>query len=112
LIDVMLVLLIMVIITIPIETHAVKMDLPAMLQPPPKPPPAVNVVVNAAGVISWDGVAVPDQASLDTRLTSAVAQSQQPEIHIHADGEADYKYIAEILSEAQRLGVSKIGFAP
>jgi biopolymer transport protein ExbD len=112
LIDVMLVLLIMVIVTIPTETHAVKMDLQAMVQQPPKPPPVVNVVIDPTGMISWDGTMLPDQATLDQRLISALGQAEQPEIHIHADADADYKFIAEILAEAQRLGVGKIGFAP
>lgn len=110
LIDVMLVLLVMLIITIPIQTHAVKMDLP--IGPPPPaatPPPVVNIDIDFDGTISWNGETVPDRASLDARIGAAAAQILQPEIHLLPDRLAAYKYVAEVMADAQRLGLKKIG---
>ena len=108
LIDVMLVLLIMLIITIPIQTHAVKLDLP--VGPPPvaaAPPEVVSVTVEADGAIFWNGQPLSDRAALDARLAEAAAT--QPELHLHPDPRAPYKYVAQVLTAARRLGLTKIG---
>ncbi len=111
LIDVMLVLLVMLIITLPIQTHAVKLDMP----PPNKKPPATPPVVVALGVdfdgtITWNGTAV-DMPTLDTYLQQEAAKGDdQDEIHLNPNRLAKYDTVAKVLSDAQRLGVTKIGF--
>ena len=111
LIDVMLVLLIMLIITIPVQTHAVKLDLPVDQQsaPPPDPPPVVNIEVDFDGTVYWDGVIVADRADLETRFGAAARMAQQPEFHIRPNRLVAYKYVAGVMSTAQRLGITNIG---
>ncbi len=110
LIDVMLVLLVMLIITIPVQTHAVKLDMPQG-QPPPAlvKPPVVTLDIDFDGTISWDGTVVPDRASLERYLREAAQQNPQPEIHIVPNKLVKYAYVAMVLAESQRLGVVKIG---
>jgi biopolymer transport protein ExbD len=110
LIDVMLVLLIMLIITIPIQTHAVKLDLPqGNPPPPPVPPQVVTIGVDFDGSISWNGEPIPDEASLQQHILSAAALPDQPEIHLQPNKLADYKYVAHVLADVQRLGLTKLG---
>jgi len=110
LIDVMLVLLIMFIITIPIQTHAVKMNMPiAKGAPPPKPPEIVRIDVDFDGTIGWNGEIVPDRAALESRLQEVAAQPDQPEVHLRPNKLVPYRVVAMILASAQRLGVTKIG---
>ncbi|ABR90343.1 biopolymer transport protein ExbD [Janthinobacterium sp. Marseille] len=110
LIDVMLVLLIMLIITIPIQLHNVELNLPAG-NPPPQTviPEVVQVDINAAGVVSWNGEAINDREVLDSKLSGAAAQDVQPELHLRADRNAPYKAVAAVLASAQRLGANKLG---
>jgi biopolymer transport protein ExbD len=110
LIDVMLVLLTLLIITIPIQTHAVKLDMPRPNNaPPPTPPETVELVVDFDGTITWNGnvVTLPQ---LDGYLKNASEQAQQPEIHVAPNRLASYDRVAEVLAHAQRMGVTKIGF--
>ena len=110
LIDVMLVLLTLLIITIPIQTHAVKLDMPRPNNaPPPTPPETVELVVDFDGTITWNGnvVTLPQ---LDGYLKNASEQATQPEIHVAPNRLASYDRVAEVLAHAQRLGVTKIGF--
>jgi Biopolymer transport protein len=110
LIDVMLVLLIMLIITIPIQTHAVKLDMPAGTPPPALvQPEVVSLDVDFDGTVVWNGQVVPDRAALDGRLQAAAAQPVQPELHLRAHKLASYKHVAAVLASAQRLGVGRIG---
>jgi biopolymer transport protein ExbD len=110
LIDVMLVLLIMLIITIPVQTHAVKLDLPRANPPPVTvQPQVVNLDIDFDGTITWNGAPVPDRATLESYLRSAAASDPQPEIHIAPNKLVKYAYVAMVLAEAQRLGVVKIG---
>ena len=110
LIDVMLVLLIMLIITIPVQTHAVKLDMPTgAVVLPAAPPEVVRVDIDFDGTILWDGQAVPDRSALEARLAQAAARPIQPEFHVRPNKLTTYKYVAEVLSSAQRLGVTKIG---
>jgi biopolymer transport protein ExbD len=110
LIDVLLVLLVMLIITIPMQTHAVKLDLPRANTPPAAVQPrVVTVDIDFDGTILWNGVVVPDRASLDAQLSAVAAEATQPELHVRPDRLTDYKYVAEVLAAAQRLGVRKIG---
>ncbi len=110
LIDVMLVLLIMLIVTIPIQTHAVKLDLPAGNPPPPPvPPTVVTIDVDFDGTISWNGEALPDEGSLQAHLIDAAKADPQPEVHLKPNKLATYKYVAHVMADAQRLGVQKLG---
>lgn len=110
LIDVMLVLLVMLIITIPIQTHAVKLDMPRGNPPPPTVQPAVvDLEIDFDGTILWNGAIVPDRASLESRLRAARQQDPQPEIHLAPNKLVKYAYVAMVLAESQRLGVTRIG---
>lgn len=110
LIDVMLVLLIMLIITIPIQTHAVRLDLPqGNPPPPPVPPQVVTINIDFDGSVSWNGQPVPDEASLVQHFRDAAALPDQPEIHVSPDRLTNYKYVAHVLADAQRLGMTKLG---
>jgi biopolymer transport protein ExbD len=109
LIDVMLVLLIMFIITIPIQTHAVKMNMPVgPSAPPPAPPEIIRIDVDFDGTIGWNGVIV-ERAELESKLATVAAQADQPEVHLRPNKLVTYKVVAMILASAQRLGVTKIG---
>ena len=111
LIDVMLVLLIMFIITIPIQTHAVKMNMPVPnnAAPPPKPPEIIRIDVDFDGTITWNGEVIPNRGALEGRLQSVAAIADQPEVHLRPNKLVTYKYVAMIMASAQRLGVTKIG---
>jgi biopolymer transport protein ExbD len=111
LIDVMLVLLIMLIITIPIQTHAVKLNMPVPNpnQTPPTPPTVIEIAVDFDGTIGWNNEIVKDRADLETRLYRLTLMPDQPEVHLQPNKLAPYKYVAEVMAEAQRLGVTKIG---
>ena len=111
LIDVMLVLLIMFIITIPIQTHAVKMNMPvpSNAAPPPKPPEIIRIEVDFDGTIGWNGEIIADRAMLESRLQQVAAEPDQPEVHLRPNKLVTYKVVAMIMASAQRLGVTKIG---
>ena len=113
LIDVMLVLLIMFIITIPIQTHAVKMNMPvpSNAAPPPKPPEVVRIDVDFDGTIGWNGeiIQAGDRAAIEQRLQAVAAMPDQPEVHLRPNKLVTYKHVAMIMATAQRLGVTKIG---
>ena len=110
LIDVMLVLLIMFIITIPIQTHAVKMNMPIPSNSPPKEPrPPIRIDVDFDGTIGWNGVLVVDRTDLENRLAQVAALPDQPEVHLRPNKLVSYKVVAMVMASAQRLGVTKIG---
>lgn len=110
LIDVMLVLLTLLIITLPIQTHAVKLDMPKPNKnPPPKPPVVITLEVDFDGTILWNGTAV-DRATLDSYLSDAASDDPQPEIHLQPNRLAKYDAVAMVLADAQRIGVTHIGF--
>lgn len=113
LIDVMLVLLIMFIITIPIQTHAVKMNMPVPnnAAPPPKPPEIVRIDLDFDGTIGWNGEVLQagDRAAVESRLAAIAAIPDQPEVHLRPNKLVEYKHVAMIMATAQRLGVTKIG---
>jgi len=110
LIDVMLVLLIMLIITIPVSTHAVKLDLPQDSAPPAMvQPEVINLTIDFDGTILWNGDVITDRASLENHLQAAARQDPQPEIHVAPNKLVKYSYVAMVLAEAQRLGIAKIG---
>ena len=110
LIDVMLVLLIMLIITIPIQMHSVKMNLPVG-NPPPQvvPPPVVQVDIDFDGTITWNGAHVAAGADLEKHMAEVAAQPDQPEIHLLPNKLSPYKDVAAVLAAAQRQGATKIG---
>ena len=111
LIDVMLVLLIMFIITIPIQTHAVKLDLPQDSQAPPPPidPVKNKVVITAAGQILWNGAAV-NQDQLRQYLELSQQMNPIPELHLQPEPEARYVLVDEVLATTKRAHVEKMGF--
>ena len=110
LIDVMLVLFIMLIITIPIQTHAIKLNMPVGNPPPPTTPPeVVQIDVDFDGTVLWNGTIVPNREELEVRLTAAAAQPVQPEVHLRPNKLVQYKSVAMVMASAQRLGVTKMG---
>ncbi|HEV2098253.1 MAG TPA: biopolymer transporter ExbD [Stellaceae bacterium] len=110
LIDVMLVLLIMLIITIPIQTHAVQLDMPVTNPPPPSTPPVVvDIDIDFDGTISWNGEVIPDSRSLGDHLRQIAAQPTQPEVHLRPNKLVLYKNVVAVMAAARRLGVTKIG---
>ena len=110
LIDVMLVLIIMLIITIPIQTHAVKMNMPVgPSSAPPKPPEIVRIDVDFDGTIGWNGTIIADRADLENRLAQLATLPDQPEVHLRPNKLVSYKVVAMVMASAQRLGVTKIG---
>jgi biopolymer transport protein ExbD len=110
LIDVMLVLLIMFIITIPIQTHAVKMNMPiGPASQPPAPPEIIRIDVDFDGTIGWNGEIVADRAELESRLAAVAAMADQSEVHLRPNKLVTYRHVAMIMASAQRLGVTKIG---
>jgi biopolymer transport protein ExbD len=113
LIDVMLVLLIMFIITIPIMTHAVKLDMPQPnpnQQRPPVPPEVIDLEVDFDGTVVWNGTVVPTIQQLEGYLRSESGKEPQPEIHLRPDRRAKYGSVAIVLAAAQRNHMKKIGF--
>ena len=110
LIDVMMVLLIMLIITIPAQLHSVNLDMPAASKAPPKTDPVVvRVEVSAGNVVSWNGKPLADRTELEARLQEAAALQPQPEIHIRSHAKARYATVAAVLAGAQRHGLTKLG---
>ena len=110
LIDVMLVLLIMLIITIPPQLHAVNLDMPvASAAPPPTPPQVIRIDIDANSVISWNGQALADRLALQAQLSQAAALQPQPELHIRSHPKAKYEATAAVLAGAQRQGLNKLG---
>ena len=110
LIDVMLVLIIMLIITIPIQTHAIKLNMPVGNPPPPvTPPEVVQIDVDFDGTVLWNGTIIPTREELEVRLTAAAAQPVQPEVHVRPNKLVQYKSVAMVMASAQRVGVTKMG---
>ncbi|MDE1184490.1 biopolymer transporter ExbD [Paraburkholderia sp.] len=110
LVDVMLVLLIVFMVTIPVIRHAVKIDLPhASSQKEDTKPAQVNVSIDANGAVSWDDQKVTDD-QLQAKIAQAAQQNPQPELHLNADRKVAYEKVAEVMSEAQSGGLTKIGF--
>src|SRR5262252_7150794 len=110
LIDVMLVLLVIFIITAPLLTHSVKIDLPkAVSTPNLTRPDNIQLGIKAGGAIYWNGEPV-DARALVERMAAAGKLDPQPEIHIHADADARYQVIAEVMATAARSGLTRIGF--
>ena len=110
LIDVMLVLIIMLIITIPAQLHSVNLDMPVATSAPQKVDPVVvKIDIEADGGLRWNGQALPNRQALETKLSEAAALKPQPELHIRSHGKAKYESAAMVLASAQRSGLSKLG---
>lgn len=110
LIDVMLVLLVIFIITAPLMTHAVKVDLPrAASQPNELKPETISLSIKADGSVYWNAQLVEVEA-WQAHMEQAAEQSPQPEIHIRADGDLAYRKLAQIMADAARAGLTKLGF--
>lgn len=112
LIDVMLVLLIMFIITLPVMTHAVKLDMPQSTPPPPTQvrPDVIDLEIDFDGTIVWNGTVVPSISTLENYFGSESGKDPQPEIHLRPDRRVKYDYVARVLAAAQRNRMKKIGF--
>jgi biopolymer transport protein ExbD len=111
LVDVMLVLLIIFLITIPVVTHTVPVKLPNERNQPNKTKPEnINLAVNKDGDIFWNEQFVPDTTLLLEKLKKVSTQKPQPEVHIRGDQEARYEFIGKVILAAQRAGIAKVGF--
>ena len=110
LVDVMLVLLIIFIITVPVLTHSVKVDLPrANNQPNEVQNKPISISVNQQGQVFWDDKLI-DANTLAQQLNQIAQQQPQPEVHIRGDRKVEYEYVMQVMAEAQRNGVQKLGF--
>jgi biopolymer transport protein ExbD len=110
LVDVMLVLLIVFMVTIPVIRHAVKIDLPhASSQKEDTKPAQINVSIEADGTVLWDGTAV-DEKTLQAKIAAAAQNQPQPELHLNADRKVAYEKVAQVMSAAQSGGLTKLGF--
>ena len=110
LIDVMLVLLVMFIITIPLQSHAVKLDLPGPIPPILQPNPVVNrVQITQSGEILWNGSQVSREA-LRSALTATTQMASEPELQLIPDAQARYVIVDEVLALTRQAGVSRLGF--
>ena len=112
LIDVMLVLLIIFIITIPSQTHAVKIDNPLPTPPPavpPPPPEVINLSIDFDGTLLWNGTPV-DRKTMQGYVQESATHDPQPEVHITVDKFAKYEIVAQALADLQHRGLKKLGF--
>lgn len=110
LVDVMLVLLIIFIITVPVITHSVKVDLPRVNNAPTETKPeTIAVSVEADGKVYWDKVEV-SAAELEQKMLEIAKREPQPEVHLHGDRKAEYEHVISVMAAAQRSGLTKIGF--
>jgi biopolymer transport protein ExbD len=110
LVDVMLVLLIIFIITVPVITHSVKVDLPqASQQPTEVKPDVVTLTVQRDGSLMWNDEALTFD-NLELRLQAVAQQEKQPELRIQGDKAVEYEKVVQVMAAAQRAGVEKLGF--
>jgi biopolymer transport protein ExbD len=110
LIDVMLVLLIMLIITIPIQLHAVNLNMPNGNPPPSDIKPEVlRIDIDARSTVLWNGEAVAELQEVERRFEQVAAQPVQPEVHLRPDKAAKYNVVAGVMASAQRSGLTKLG---
>jgi len=110
LIDVMLVLLVMLIITIPIQLHSVNLNLPTGNPPPPLVlPEVVKLDIDDQSRVYWNGEVVDDRATLESKMSASAQEQMQPEVHLRPDKQAKYSVVAGVMASAQRLGLTKIG---
>jgi biopolymer transport protein ExbD len=111
LVDVMLVLLIVFMITIPVITHTVPVDLPKVRNEATKTKPEnINLSVNKDGQVFWNQSLIADNNTLLERLKSEAVRKPQPEVHVRADMSTRYEYVGRVILDAQRAGIQKVGF--
>jgi biopolymer transport protein ExbD len=109
-VDVMLVLLVIFIITAPLLTHSIKIDLPqAGSQANPEKPDIVTLSMNAEGQLFWNDATLAE-TELDSRLAAEAQKKPQPELHLRADKTTNYQQLAMVMSAAQNAGIEKLGF--
>jgi biopolymer transport protein ExbD len=111
LVDVMLVLLVIFIITAPLFTHAIKLELPNAIAPAaPEKPETITLAIDPLGKLFWNNQAVSNDIELKQKLGQAALKSPIPDLQLRADKETKYQRLAEVMSAAQQAGISKIGF--
>ncbi|WP_288392627.1 biopolymer transporter ExbD [uncultured Herbaspirillum sp.] len=111
LVDVMLVLLIIFLITVPVVTHTVPIKLPNEINRPYQPKADnINLAVRSNGQVFWNEEAIADRATLVTRLKAVADRKPQPEVNLRGDQAARYEFIGRTLMAAQEAGIAKIGF--
>ncbi len=108
LIDVMLVLLVMLIITIPIQLHAVNLEMPVGAPPSNNKPEVVKIDIDDRSTVYWQGVPVQSAGELESKMQTAAAQAVQPEVHLRPNKAAKYQVVANVLSTTKRLGLTKL----
>jgi biopolymer transport protein ExbD len=111
LIDVMLVLLIMFIITIPVQLHSVNMNMPTATSAPPsdEKPIVLKIDIDESGAVFWDGEQLPSRSVLEQKLLAISQLPKQPEVHLKPQKTTEYKHVAAVMASAQRIGVTNIG---
>ena len=107
LIDVMLVLLVMLIITIPIQLHAINLEMPVGAPPSANPPPKVQIDIDEKSVVYWQGLPVSAQ-ELEVKMDEVAGQNPQPDIHLRPNKASQYAVFANVLSSTKRKGLTKI----
>jgi biopolymer transport protein ExbD len=111
LVDVMLVLLVIFIITAPLFTHAIKLELPTAQAPvAPEKPENITLSIDPIGKLFWNNEAITTDTDLKQRLAQAALKTPQPDLQLRADKDTKYQRLAEIMSAAQQAGLSKMGF--
>ncbi len=111
LVDVMLVLLVVFIITAPLLTHALRIDVPNAQAPvSAEKPETIRLSIDAAGELYWNEERLDAIEALDARFAQAASRQPQPEVHLRAERSTRYERIATVLSSAQRAGIAKLGF--
>src|ERR1700742_4337323 len=112
LIDVMLVLLVTLIVSLPIMTHAVKLDMPQSNNPPPpdQRPDVIDLEIDFDGTVVWNGTPVQNLQKLEAYFHTEADKAVQPEIHLRPDRRVKYDFVAKVLAAAQRNRMKKIGF--
>ena len=112
LIDVMIVLLVTLIVTLPVMTHAVKLDMPQANNPPPpdQRPEVIDLEIDFDGTVVWNGTVVASLQQLESYFHTDAAKDPQPEIHLRPDRRVKYDFVAKVLAAAQRNRMKKIGF--
>jgi biopolymer transport protein ExbD len=113
LIDVMLVLLVTLIVSLPVMTHAVKLDMPnpnATPPPPDHPPEVVDLEIDSDGTVVWNGTPVSGMDQLEGYFHNEAIKEEQPEVHLRPDRRAKYGVVAQVLAAAQHNHMVKIGF--
>ncbi len=111
LVDIMLVLLIVFMITIPVITHTVPVELPKVHNLPTETRPEnVNLSINKEGQVFWNQALIPDTDALLERLKAVAVQKPQPEVHVRADQNTRYEHVGRVILTVQRAGIQKVGF--